>query len=77
MAASELRKKKKTFESVSKTPLKLRDHQILSDQHFRSYSDVRVSKVLNSKIVRNGNISQTLATSDLSLVSFESATKVV
>jgi len=52
----------------------------LSDQYFKSYSDFKVFKALNSKTVGtvgNAIISQTMAANELSLVSFESATKVV
>ena len=49
----------------------------MSYQHFRSYSDVKVLKALNIKETRNANVSQTMAVSKHSLVSFGSASKVV
>ena len=46
MAASEV---KKSIKSVSKTVKQITGHQILSDQHFRSYSDFKAYKVLKYK----------------------------
>ena len=42
-----------------------------------SYSDFKVFKALSSKQVGNGNVSQTVAATELNLVSFERATKLV
>ena len=51
--------------------------RILSDIHFVSYNDFKAFNALNSKKLGNANISSALAASKLSLVSFDSASKIV
>ena len=51
--------------------------QVFSDQYFSSYSDLKVFEALNYIKKGNTGISQTMAATEFSLVSFESASKFV
>ena len=53
------------------------EYQKLSYQHFRSHSDFKVFKALKYIKTGNANISQTMTAIKLSLVSFDSASKIV
>ena len=75
MTASEL---KKNILNRVKHCKKMIKHQVLSDEYFRSYSDFKLFKSLGyKKKTGNANISKTMTASELSLVSYESASVFV